>query len=167
MSAEGDGTFTDLSNNLTGKTEVTLESDYTYSADTDSAYANGIAVDRELTIDGNGHKITGNNNKLFAISNTGSLILKNLVITSTYAGYTENDMIISNNGNLTFDNVSFTVERAIIRSGTGSFYYNTIVNNANMFVKNSVFKDSTIKLEADIRSYNTYYYGLIKKNKNS
>ena len=167
LSAEGDGTFTDLSNNLTGKTEVTLESDYTYSADTDSAYANGIAVDRELTIDGNGHKITGNNNKLFAISNTGSLILKNLVITSTYAGYTENDMIISNNGNLTFDNVSFTVERAIIRSGTGSFYYNTIVNNANMFVKNSVFKDSTIKLEADIGSYNTYYYGLINNGKNS
>ncbi|WP_458404662.1 Ig-like domain repeat protein [Methanobrevibacter sp.] len=167
LSDDGDGTFTDLNNNLTGKTEVTLESDYTYSDDTDSAYANGITIDRELTIDGNGHKITGNNNKLFTISNTGSLILKNLVITSTYAGYTENDMIISNNGNLTFDNVNFTVEREIIRSGTGSFYYNTIVNNANMFVKNSVFKDSTIKLESDIGSYNTYYYGLINNAKNS
>jgi len=169
LSAEGDGTFTDLSNNLTGKSEVTLESDYTYSADTDSAYANGIAVDRELTIDGNGHKITGNNNKLFAISNTGSLILKNLVITSTYAGETQDDTLISNSGNLTFDNVSFTVERALTKSSSSSYvdlYYNTIVNNANMIIKNSAFKDSSIKHETAFTSSSTktYYYGLIYNN---
>ena len=162
LNADSEGTFTDLNNNLTGKTEVTLESDYAYSADTDSAYENGITVDRELTINGNGHKITGNDNKLFAISNTGSLILKNLVITSTYAGETQNDMLISNSGNLTFENVSF-------KSSSSSYvdlYYNTIVNNANLLIKNSIFKDSTIKHETAFTSSSTktYYYGLIYNN---
>ena len=169
LNADSEGTFTDLNNNLTGKTEVTLESDYAYSADTDSAYENGITVDRELTINGNGHKITGNDNKLFAISNTGSLILKNLVITSTYAGETQNDMLISNSGNLTFENVSFTVERALTKSSSSSYvdlYYNTIVNNANLLIKNSIFKDSTIKHETAFTSSSTktYYYGLIYNN---
>ncbi|MBO6122993.1 MAG: hypothetical protein J6P09_04040 [Methanobrevibacter sp.] len=129
-------TFTDLNNDITDKTEVDLESDYVYS-DGDSAYSNGITIDRELTINGNGKTtLNPNGNLLFNVGTNGKLTLNDLTIVNSY---TKPDAMIKNSGTLILNNVTFTAERYILSSAASNSKFITIQNDGEMTVKNSIF----------------------------
>ena len=66
-----------------------LDNDYEYIADSDSGLElnNGIIIDRNLTIEGNGHKIDGNHlARLFWVKPNAVVTFKNIVLAN---GYTE------------------------------------------------------------------------------
>lgn len=58
------GTFTDLLNTLSGKSEVTLDRDYTYNRATDkkliNSFQQGIKLSGSIVIHGNGHTLDAN-----------------------------------------------------------------------------------------------------------
>ena len=55
---EGEKTFADLNATInSGKSEVSLEYDYTFTLSKDGDFANGIIIDKPVTIDGKGHRI--------------------------------------------------------------------------------------------------------------
>ncbi len=68
--------FTDLNNAINGNDNavITLTHDYKYY-DMDSAFKNGISIDRSVTINGNGHTIDGSNiARIFLVNNPNVII---------------------------------------------------------------------------------------------
>ena len=61
--SESSGTFTDLDNDINGNedAEITLNKNYTFNPDTDSSLKEGIKIKRNVSINGNGINIDGNN----------------------------------------------------------------------------------------------------------
>ena len=110
-------TFTDLNNKITTSVDViTLDKNYTYSADNDSNFKDGIIIDRPITIDGKGYTINGNNQaKAFNIV-ANNVILKNITFINCKAdnggviywtgnsGALENCTLINNNVNGLYNN---------------------------------------------------------------
>ena len=76
---DGAKSYSDLNRTINGNTDslIVLNDDYTYNSDTDSAFLNGIAITRNLTIDGNGHTINGNS-KACGIHANETVLLKNI-----------------------------------------------------------------------------------------
>ncbi|WP_405265696.1 beta strand repeat-containing protein, partial [Methanobrevibacter sp.] len=154
-------TFTDFNTDITDKTEVDLESNYVYS-DGDTAYKNGFAIDRELTINGNGQTLNPNGNLLFNIGSSGKLTLNDLTIVNSY---TSTDAMIKNSGNLILNNITFTVERHILSSATSGAKFITIQNDGEMTVNNSNFINSLIYSDhISSTSKQINIYGLIYNN---
>ena len=57
------GTFAALNTKVSsGGNSIKLENNYTYSSSTDSNYRNGIVINNDLEIDGQGHTIDGMSN---------------------------------------------------------------------------------------------------------
>ena len=81
------GTFTDLNNLIQNSEEnvIKLDKNYTYNNNTDYNLINGININKEITIDGQGFTIDGNN--LAGIFNIGytTVILKNIKLINGYA----------------------------------------------------------------------------------
>lgn len=70
--------FSDLNDLISGTTSlnVYLDSDYAFSKDSDSAFANGIPINRAVNIYGNGHTIDGANQaRIFIVSDSVSSYL--------------------------------------------------------------------------------------------
>jgi len=78
LSASPNGTFTDLANEITNANgTLYLTKNYVYSSD-DLKYANGIIIDKELTINGKGFTINGNNQaRTFQIA-ASDVVLNNI-----------------------------------------------------------------------------------------
>ncbi|WP_296808812.1 hypothetical protein, partial [uncultured Methanobrevibacter sp.] len=84
--AAGEGTFTDLAGNISGKTSLTLDKDYVYNTTGDTAYVNGIEINGPLTINGGGHYISGNDAaRIFNVA-SGTLTLDNVTVCDGAAG---------------------------------------------------------------------------------
>ncbi len=83
LSANSDGTFTDLANEIANANgELKLTKNYVYDSSRDSNYKNGIVIDKEITINGRGFIINGNHNaRAFDIS-SGNVILRNIEFTN-------------------------------------------------------------------------------------
>ena len=151
-------TFTDLNTDIADKAVADLESNYVYS-EGDSAYANGITIDRELTINGNGKTtLNPNGNLLFNVGENGKLTLNDLTIVNSY---TKPDAMIQNSGTLILNNVTFTAERHILSSVSSATQFITIQNDGVLLVNNSVFKDSNIYSDNIAKSTSISIYGLI------
>lgn len=59
---------------------IYLDKDYEYTGDSDSTFKGGIRIVRNLTIDGNNHKINGNNvARIFRVSSGAVVTFKNIV----------------------------------------------------------------------------------------
>ena len=73
------GTISDLANDIEESTnQLNLTKDYIYSNDQDSDYVGGIRINKQITIDGKGFAINGNNqSKLFWIT-ANNVVLKNI-----------------------------------------------------------------------------------------
>ena len=73
------GTFTDLARDIQNAgAELKLTRDYSYSYSKDSSYTLGITINKKITINGNGHIISGNNQiRAFYIS-ANNVILNNI-----------------------------------------------------------------------------------------
>ena len=74
-------TFTDLNNAINGntKSDIYLNSNYTYNSDSDSSFKDGIRINRTVTVYGNGYAIDGNNfARIFNVSND-NVVFKDIV----------------------------------------------------------------------------------------
>ena len=76
--SDGDGgSFKDLNDLINGdatKTSITLQGDYVFDSSKDADYVNGIVIDRQLTIIGNGFTIDASNQaRIFQVSSSVQL----------------------------------------------------------------------------------------------
>ncbi len=76
---DGAKSFYNLNRTINGNTDslIVLEDDYTYDESTDSAFLNGISIKHNVTIDGNGHTISGDS-KAAGFYTAQRVLLKNI-----------------------------------------------------------------------------------------
>ena len=130
--------------------EINLTKDYTYSKTKDLDYPiNGIEINKNLKINGNGHTLNGLNTvKLFTITNS-NLILNNITITKHKS---ENGGAInSENSNVTIFNSTL---RDNLATGNGGFIYFTSTPNSYLNISNSIITNNTATEGNDIYSLN-------------
>ena len=86
LSANLEGTFTDLANEIANANgELKLTKNYVYDSSKDSNYKNGITINKEITINGRGFVVDGNNNaRAFNIS-CGNVIIRNIEFTNCHS----------------------------------------------------------------------------------
>lgn len=90
LSDEKTGNFTSLASEIesAGGT-LELTKNYTYDSTTDSDYASGIIINKEITIDGKGNTISGNNLARILYVNASNVVLKNIVFANGYINATD------------------------------------------------------------------------------
>lgn len=86
------GSFKDLKDDITRTPtggELKLERDYEYNPTTDTESVGiytSVLINKQVTIDGQGHSLDGKNSKtIFAISSTSHITLKNIIFKNGYA----------------------------------------------------------------------------------
>lgn len=133
------GTFTDLFNLLSGKSEVTLDRDYTYNKATDKQLINGLQQGIKLTgsivIHGNGHTLDANHKMGILYLSDGSYIQRLVLDNITFIDG-ESRMggaVYFKGGELEVRNCIFLNNKAFTQSG-GAIYvdsagYTKIVNS--------------------------------------
>jgi hypothetical protein len=140
--AENSRNFNQLNSEIESQNEITLMKNYTYQSKYDSSLKNGINIDKEVTIDGNDFTIDGNGiATIFNVKDNGKLTLKNLHILNTFTG---DSSMINNQGELIFNNVTFTSHRSISKADGGLF--RDIYNTGNLHITNSSFINSTFDI---------------------
>ena len=127
-------TFTDLRNDIdSGGSEIKLNSSYKYDSVADTAaenavrYENGVFINRNLTINGDGHTIDASNvNRAFIVYGFTSATIKNTVFIN---GKAELGSAIYSGGYLTIENCTFIKGTDIYDDdsavSSGSVYQNT------------------------------------------
>jgi predicted outer membrane repeat protein len=77
--ADGAKSFYDLNITINGNNDslIVLEDDYTYDESTDSSFLGGITINHNVTIDGNGHTISGDS-KAAGFYTAHKVLLKNI-----------------------------------------------------------------------------------------
>jgi len=163
------GTFSDLQDiidDTTGANPVIiLDKDYKYDSTTDSSLTNGVTIQKNITIIGNGHVIDGNNSKraflLYGSYNINLCDLKIQNCKSLNAGAidiyngttvnidnitchnnsgTEGGVITINNATINITNSVFTKNITTGTTGDGGVIYATTY--AHVIAKNSVFSQN-------------------------
>ena len=117
-------TFRDLNNTINGNSDrdIYLDNDYKYSEE-DSAFKEGIIIDRDLNVYGNGHTINGSNQaRIFKINN-GTVVFHNI----TFTNGNTNDDGGAINGECTAIDCTFTNNTAKDGSG-GAMIYGSAIN---------------------------------------
>jgi len=113
------GTFTDLANiiaNADSFTTTVLDGDYTYNEEFDSDLVNGIVIDKEIILDGNGSTISGNGlSRIFNITG-GDIILHDTTLRDAVASY-GGAVYVDEEGEFTGYNVNFINNTAVYRGG--------------------------------------------------
>ena len=139
LNAKAKGTFTQLQEiiNLTpaGST-INLDKDYSYDEGFDTK---GIAINKNLTINGNGHTLNGlSKSRIFLINfelnKNNKIVLNDIKITNGYTDYYGGAIL--NFGNLTITKCTFTNNRAKYCGGA-------IASIGHVEYKNSVFNKNT------------------------
>jgi len=146
----GEGTFAELESKINNCTDsvMTLDKNYTYEG---TGYPNGIAISKQITIDGNGYTINANKQtRIFDVQSDDGVILKNIIFINGNSsgnggalcfGYAENCIFIdntANNGGAVYGsstvNCTFignTAENGGAMWGGSSYKSMFISNNAN------------------------------------
>ena len=113
------GTFTDLANiiaNADPFTTTVLNGDYAYNEEFDSDLVNGIVIDKEIILDGNGSTISGNGlSRIFNITG-GDIILHDTTLRDAVASY-GGAVYVDADGEFTGYNVNFINNTAVYRGG--------------------------------------------------
>lgn len=84
-------TFTALNESINGNnnTSIDLSSNYTYDPETDGVFKNGIEINRELTVNGNGFTINAADHaRIFKIT-SNNVTIKNITFTNAYGSDNE------------------------------------------------------------------------------
>ena len=140
--SEGEtGTFKELAQLIQSSSgELTLDKDYKYSSG-DSSYSSGIPINKQLTINGNGHTIDGSNSaRIFSVSGS-NVVLRN--ITFTHAPiYYDGSVVNSNGYNLNIDNCTFKDNNAQYGLILTSGYYFSLTNS--QFLNNRAYGATTL-----------------------
>lgn len=131
------GTFTDLQTLITSASSggtIILDKDYKYDSTTDSSLTNGITINKNITIIGNGHIIDGNSTKrAFKISGGYTFNISDLIIQNCY--YSSSGGAINlNNGTVNITNVNF------VKNSIGGGYGGVIrVDSGTLNINDSIF----------------------------
>ena len=165
------GTFTDLQTLITNNTIIILDKDYVYDSSTDSSLSDGITINKNITIIGNGHIIDGNNTtRAFGINGNYTFTLIDLIIQNCYSTG-KGGSIYSQGSTINISNVSFIKNNttndggAIYASSGGAInIINSLFNwnhssswggaiksnGATLTMQNSSFNGNTANKYADI-----------------
>ena len=159
ISEKDDGTFTALQNKINNAPEgstITLENDYVYDEGFDT---NGIKINKDLTINGNGHTINAKENSRIFNCNNNKIILNNI---NFYNGHWESSSkydanckggAIYSEAELQINNCNFINNQAYLANTYGYFGEGgAIYSTNNLILSNCKFERN----HAD----NTWYYGL-------
>ena len=152
------GSFTDLNKLIKFSSDtLTLEKDFEFKEGIDDSFTDGIMITKSLTIDANGHTITGTNNRVFYVS-SDDVVIKNLNIVNTGSDSISGSGIYwaGNNGNLINSKFINTTAYfgAVYWSGSNANIINVTFENGtawssggfhcigdNIYVINSTFKN--------------------------
>ena len=106
----------------------TIVLDYDYSCYDKGNLANGIIINKSVTIDGQGHKIDGNNlMRIFQVNNNAEVTFKNIIFANGQAKYGGFGAAIWNNGAKSVTAINCTFE-----SNTAS--YGGAISNVNALI---------------------------------
>ncbi|WP_298501001.1 right-handed parallel beta-helix repeat-containing protein [uncultured Methanobrevibacter sp.] len=147
--AESNGTFTNslgdfnlLQRDINGAAEnsvLTLNRSYTFTVGMDENLADGIVIDKRITINGNGYTINAlNKARIFKVT-AGIVVLNNITFTNANASGDGGAVYFYGNGIVT--NCNF-IDNSAQRGGAFYLIGNVIVTNCN-FVNNSASVDSS------------------------
>ncbi|MEE1151490.1 MAG: right-handed parallel beta-helix repeat-containing protein, partial [Methanobrevibacter sp.] len=132
ISAGNPKSFSELNRTINNNTDslIVLDDDYSYNGDTDSAFLMGITINREVTIDGNGHTIDGCSNSAKGFStNSIAVLFKNIKFVNLgklASSYQYNGGAINTyNGATKAQNCEFIGCQGY---GGGAVYYATVEN---------------------------------------
>ena len=129
----GEGSFTNLTDEITGKDSIDLTRNYKFNNETDNN--TGIIIKTEnFVINGNGYTIDATNqSRIFNIT-ANNITLNNLILTG---GNAKNGGAIYSTGTLTLNNVTFTTNYATERGGAIALSENvTLTCNNTKFIDN-------------------------------
>ena len=138
----GEGSFSDLSGEISEKSEYKLERDYTFNEQTDSGLTGGIEISNNITIDGQGHTIDAKGKaRIFYIdiSGTADITLKNIIFTNARASYGGAIYWAPNNGDGNIINCTFINNVATGQYGGAAIYEYAGISN----IINSTFINNT------------------------
>ncbi len=138
------------------ESEITLENDYGFNYwdledDEIEEARSGILIDRDLTIDGDGHKLDGRGfARAFNIASESHVTLKNIIFESCYA---DEGGAIYNSGTLTIENCQFlncgnNWEEDCKTSNGGAIY-----NGGDLNVTDSIFYQNEAEKGGGIYNY--------------
>ena len=132
-----EGSFTDLQNEINAAgDEISLNRNYTYNPQSDANYTNGIIINKNIQINGNGYTLNGNSQSRIFNVTAGNSVLNNIVFTNGYAKNISEyfkgsgSAIHSKNWNYNVNNCTF------INNGERDAIYRP------MNVSNSIFKSN-------------------------
>lgn len=152
--------LSDLRNKITSSSNIVLDSDVVYDSSVDSV--GGIAIGKDVTINGNGHTIDGKSKtRIFQVGTGNTLTLTNINFVNGYMANNNGGVILSS-GTIKISNCNFTgckVEGskasggAIAGSGGGTIakcnfdkctatYYGGAVNGNKLVFKNCNFTNN-------------------------
>ena len=121
-----DGTFTALQQKINGagiNTTITLSNNYIYD---DGFSFDGISITKDLTIDGQGYTIDGNNKaRIFKVENGHNVVFRNITFINGWATDEDGGAIYGNEG-VTAVNCTFT-NNNVYEDG-GAMYGGSAVN---------------------------------------
>ena len=127
-------TFFELNKTINGnENEIQLESNYTYDLITDGDFKDGIAINKDITIDGNGYTVDGDNAcRLFSIGNNCQVTFKNLFFINAYARGYGGAISVSMSGECICINCTF--KDNVATNDGGGMYHGTAINST--FINN-------------------------------
>ena len=129
-------TFTDLQNAI-GLVDgiLTLDSDIAMTDDESAGFVNGVAINKNIRIDGKGHTISAEDlGRIFSIGEGFTVTLTNATLIN---GKADKGGAIYNDGSLTLSDVKLSDNAA-------DSYGGAVFNNGHLVVGNSVFDSNDI-----------------------
>ncbi|WP_462315591.1 C1 family peptidase [Methanobrevibacter sp.] len=149
----GEGSFTNLTDEINDKTSFNLERNYKFNNETDDS--KGIVISKDnFVLNGDGHTIDANNqSRIFNIT-ANNVTLSNLILTG---GNADKGGAIYATGSLTLNNVTFADNYASKQGGAVGLYGDVTLNcNNSQFTDNYADAGSSIFVEkGKLNIYNT------------
>ena len=129
-------TFTDLQNAINLVDGIlTLDSDIAMTDDEAAGFVDGVAINKNIRIDGKGHTISAEDlGRIFSIGEGFTVTLTNATLIN---GKADKGGAIYNNGSLTLSDVKLSDNAA-------DSYGGAVFNNGNLVVSDSVFDSNNI-----------------------
>jgi predicted outer membrane repeat protein len=163
LEASDDATFTALQNKINNASDgatITLDRDYTYD---DGFSTKGIEINKDLTINGNGHTLNGLSKSRIFIMHYGKILNNNIVLNNIkfVNGYTDlYGGAIFNYADLTLNGCTFTDNHAANCGGAVNSVGHLTCNKCT-FNKNTANGDAgavfTLSLDNALEYFNAYY----------
>ena len=152
-SDENTGSFSSLASEIDNSNDtLKLTMNYTYDSSCDENYIAGIAINKSLTIDGNGYTLSGNNLARIFYVNANSVVLKNIIFINGYLNETESygGAIYWNGDNGNITNCTFASNK-VDNVGAGAICW----NGTEGTISDSYFTNNSAKSAGAVQWHGT------------